>query len=90
MNLFVKQKLSRRSQNQTYSYQRGNVGESDKWGGWDEHIHTAVNKIKTYCIAQGALSTRYSVMIYKEKKPEKEERYMDVDRYSGSAQKCVG
>ena len=33
MNLFVKQKLSRRSQNQTYSYQRGNVGESDKQGG---------------------------------------------------------
>ena len=30
MNLFVKQKLVRRPQNQTYGYRRGNVGESDK------------------------------------------------------------
>ena len=34
-NLFTKQKQTHRSQNQTYSYQRGNVGGSDKLGDWD-------------------------------------------------------
>ena len=33
-NLFTKQKQIKRFQNQTYGYQRGNVGERDKLGGW--------------------------------------------------------
>ena len=33
MNLFTKQ--THRSQNQSYGYQRGNMGESDKLGDWD-------------------------------------------------------
>ena len=32
MNLFKKQKQTHKPQNQTYSYQRGNVGENDKLG----------------------------------------------------------
>ena len=30
------------SQSQTSGYQRGNVGGSDKLGGWNEHIHTTI------------------------------------------------
>ena len=35
MNLFTNQKQTHRSQNQTYGYQRGNVGGSDKLGDCD-------------------------------------------------------
>ena len=35
MNLFTKQKQTHRSRYQTYGYQRGNMGESDKSGDWD-------------------------------------------------------
>ena len=35
MNLFTKQKQTHRSQNQIYSYQRGNMEGSDKLGDWD-------------------------------------------------------
>ena len=35
MNLFTKQKQTHRSQNQINSYQRGNMGGSDKLGDWD-------------------------------------------------------
>ena len=34
MNLFTKEKQTHRSQNQTYGYQRGNTGRSDKLGDW--------------------------------------------------------
>ena len=34
-NLFTKQKLTHRSGNQTYGYQRGNMAGSDKLGDWD-------------------------------------------------------
>ena len=33
--LFTKQKWTHRFLNQTYGYPRGNVGETDKLGGWD-------------------------------------------------------
>ena len=39
MNLFTKQEQTYRYRKQTYGYQRGNVGGSDKSGAWDEH-HT--------------------------------------------------
>ena len=29
----------------TYGYQRGNMGERDKSGAWDEHTHTTIYKI---------------------------------------------
>ena len=35
MNLFAEQKQTHRSQHQTYGYQRGNMGASDKLGDWD-------------------------------------------------------
>ena len=38
MDLFTKQKPTYRyhkSQNQTYVYQKGNIGGSDKQGDWD-------------------------------------------------------
>ena len=35
MNLFTRQKQTHSSRNQTYGYQRGNMGGSDKLGNWD-------------------------------------------------------
>ena len=35
MNLFTKQKLTHRSRNQTYVYQEGNMGGSNKLADWD-------------------------------------------------------
>ena len=29
---------------QTYDYQRGNVGDRDKSGAWDEHTYTTIYK----------------------------------------------
>ena len=45
MNLFTKQKQTHRSQNQINSYQRGNMGGSDKLGDWDWHTHTTIYKV---------------------------------------------
>ena len=38
-NEFTKQKQTQRFQNQTYGYQKGNIGGTDKSGGWDWHIY---------------------------------------------------
>ena len=35
MNLFTEQKQTHRLREQTYGYQGGRVGGSDKLGGWD-------------------------------------------------------
>ena len=40
MNLFTNQKQTHRHRKQTYGYQRVRGGERDKWGVWDEQIHT--------------------------------------------------
>ena len=44
MNSFTKQKQSHRCRKQTYGYQGGRGG-GDKFGIWDEQIHTTMNKI---------------------------------------------
>ena len=43
MNLFIKHKQIHRKQ--TYGYQRENVGERDKLGSWNQHIHMTIYKI---------------------------------------------
>ena len=43
MNLFTKQKQTHRHGKQTYSYQRGKVGE-DKLGAWNQQINTTKYK----------------------------------------------
>ena len=40
--LIYKIKKTHISQNQTSGYQRGNVGGSDKLGGWNDHIHSTM------------------------------------------------
>ena len=45
MNLFTKHKETYIYKKQTYGYQRGNVGERDKSGAWDEYTHTILYKI---------------------------------------------
>ena len=45
MNLFSKQKQTHRPKKQTYGYQRGNVGGSDKLGDWDVPVNTTIYKI---------------------------------------------
>ena len=55
MNLFTRQRQTHRLRKQTYGYQRGKVGGSDKFWVWDWHIHTFILKID---IQQGsAVST---------------------------------
>ena len=38
INLFIKEKQTRRLREQTYDYQRGKVGGRDKMGVWDWHV----------------------------------------------------
>ena len=45
MNLFTKHKETYIYKKQTYGYPRGNVGERDKSGAWDEYTHTILYKI---------------------------------------------
>ena len=42
-SLFAKQ--TQRFQNQTYGYQRGNIGGRDKLRGWNEHVDITIHKI---------------------------------------------
>ena len=44
MKLFTKQKQTYRHRKQTYGYLSEKVGERDKLGAWDKHIHTAIYK----------------------------------------------
>ena len=45
MNLFTKQKQTSQTQNANLRLPKGkDGGERDKLGGWDEHIHTTINK----------------------------------------------
>ena len=44
-NLFMKQKQTQRFWNQTYGYQRGNIGGRDKLRGLDEQIHSTIDKV---------------------------------------------
>ena len=41
MNLFTKQKQTRRLRECTYGLQRGRAS----WGVWDEHVHSAILKM---------------------------------------------
>ena len=45
MNLSTKQKQTHRLREWTYGYQGWRVGESDRLGVWDWHVHTAIFKI---------------------------------------------
>ena len=45
MNLFTKQKQTHRLREETYGYHGGRVGEMDRLGFGDWHIHTATFKI---------------------------------------------
>ena len=47
MNLFTKEKQTHRSQNQTYGYQRGNMGGRDKLGDWGQQMQTIIYRIDT-------------------------------------------
>ena len=79
MDLFTKQKLTHRSRNQTYGYQRGNVGGRMNWEiGID--IYTIYKKQITNknLLYSTGNSTQYSVMTYMGKESKKEWIYVYV------------
>ena len=61
----TKQKQTQRFWIQIHGYQRGNVGQRDKLGGWEWHKHTTIHKIIGWF-------TQYCVITYMGKESEKE------------------
>ena len=74
MNLFTKHKETYIYKKQTYGYPRGNMGERDKSGAWDEYTHITVRQISNKGPpVQHRDSTQYSVITIREKNWKKNE-----------------